>query len=129
MNRTDNRRLTFLCSESFLFHDFKTHTIDELYNMFVFNEAWSKIRREIYTLFKKNNFNKEQALAFWSKAYTKKRKLTLVYDLKPIKVRQDNKTSLNIGNGRGGLNSIRYPKKVRKTAWKRFYKLFPNLQK
>ena len=41
--------------------------------------------------------------------------------------RKDNKTYLNRGNGCSNANKVRYPKKVRKTAWKRFYKLFPNL--
>lgn len=43
--------------------------------------------------------------------------------------RQDNKTYLNkspypFADNR---NKIRYPRKVRKTAWKRFYRLFPHL--
>lgn len=44
--------------------------------------------------------------------------------------RQDNKTYLNTSpSGYGSnRNKIRYPKKKRKTAWKRFYKLFPHLK-
>ncbi len=41
--------------------------------------------------------------------------------------RKDNKNYLNKGNGCSNANKVRYPKKVRKTAWKRFYKLFPSL--
>lgn len=41
--------------------------------------------------------------------------------------KQDNKDVL-VGSGHGNMNKIRYPKKCRKTAWKRFYKLFPNLK-
>ena len=41
--------------------------------------------------------------------------------------RKDNKTYLNRGNGCSNANKVRYPKGVRKTAWKRFYKLFPSL--
>lgn len=44
---------------------------------------------------------------------------------KPI--RQDNKTYINYGSGHSNANKIRYPKICRKTAWKRFYKLFPHL--
>lgn len=40
---------------------------------------------------------------------------------------RDNKT-VRIGSGGSNRNKIRYPKKCRKTAWKRFYKLFPNLK-
>jgi hypothetical protein len=44
--------------------------------------------------------------------------------------RQDNKTYLNKQNTWGAFNKnkIRYPRKKRKTAWKRFYKLFPHLK-
>jgi len=41
--------------------------------------------------------------------------------------RQDNKTYINKGNGCPHSNKIRYPRKKRKTAWKRFYRLFPHL--
>jgi hypothetical protein len=45
----------------------------------------------------------------------------------PPKESRDNKT-VRVGNGRNkNPNTIRFPKKCRKTAWKRFYKLFPNL--
>lgn len=52
------------------------------------------------------------------------------YNTMPKLPRQDNKTYRNTGTGNlhnGGR--IRYPKKCRKTAWKRFYKLFPTLKK
>jgi len=43
--------------------------------------------------------------------------------------RQDNKTYLNTSPewGSSNKNKIRFPRKVRKTAWKRFYRLFPHL--
>jgi hypothetical protein len=41
---------------------------------------------------------------------------------------QDNKTFINRGSGGTNANKIRFPKKVRKTAWKRFYRLFPHLK-
>jgi len=43
--------------------------------------------------------------------------------------RQDNKTYLNKSPHpfADNRNKIRYPRKVRKTAWKRFYRLFPHL--
>lgn len=40
---------------------------------------------------------------------------------------KDNKDYFN-GGGGSNRNKIRYPKKCRKTAWKRFYKLFPKLK-
>ena len=42
--------------------------------------------------------------------------------------RKDNKTSINRGSGFSNKNEIRYPSKKRKTAWKRFYRLFPGLK-
>lgn len=42
--------------------------------------------------------------------------------------RKDNKDYINYGSGGGSWPTIRYPKKCRKTAWKRFYKLFPHLK-
>ena len=39
---------------------------------------------------------------------------------------RDNKNYINYTGG-GGSNKIRYPRKCRKTAWKRFYKIFPHL--
>ena len=44
--------------------------------------------------------------------------------------RQDNKTYLNKQETWGAFNKnkIRFPRKKRKTAWKRFYKLFPHLK-
>ena len=45
-----------------------------------------------------------------------------------VKEGRDNK-DVRVGSGGENKNSIRYPKKCRKTAWKRFYKLFPHLKK
>ncbi len=40
---------------------------------------------------------------------------------------RDNK-NITVGSKGSNSNKIRYPKKCRKTAWKRFYKLFPHLK-
>lgn len=50
------------------------------------------------------------------------------YDSMPPMPRQDNKTYINHGSGGSNWGWLRRPKKVRKTAWKRFYKLFPKLK-
>jgi hypothetical protein len=42
--------------------------------------------------------------------------------------RQDNKDYINEGSRHSNTNKIRYPRKSRKTAWKRFYRLFPHLK-
>lgn len=42
---------------------------------------------------------------------------------------RDNKDRVVFGKqNRSNRSKIRYPRKVRKTAWKRFYKLFPHLK-
>jgi hypothetical protein len=45
----------------------------------------------------------------------------------PKKSERDNKDVM-VGSSGDNINKIRYPKKCRKTAWKRFYKLFPHLK-
>lgn len=43
--------------------------------------------------------------------------------------RRDNKHTYSHGTGNGfNRNRVRYPRKCRKAAWKRFYKLFPHLK-
>lgn len=50
------------------------------------------------------------------------------YNTMPSPEYKDNKTYKNHGTGHGSnANKIRFPKKARKTAWKRFYRLFPSL--
>ncbi len=49
------------------------------------------------------------------------------YSRRPIKIRKDNKTE-HVGSGGSNKNKVRRPRKCRKTAWKRFYKLFPRLK-
>lgn len=51
------------------------------------------------------------------------------YKKMPKRPRKDNKDYINYGSGGGNGGWLRYPKKCRKTAWKRFYKLFPHLLK
>lgn len=49
------------------------------------------------------------------------------YKQMPKPDRRDNKHT-HVGSSGDNRNKIRYPKKCRKTAWKRFYKLFPHLK-
>lgn len=49
-----------------------------------------------------------------------------IYKARPAIQRKDNKDRA-VGSRGSNRNKIRYPRKVRKTAWKRFYKLFPHL--
>lgn len=50
------------------------------------------------------------------------------YNSMPDNPKQDNKTYKSGGGPNWNSKTIRYPKKCRKTAWKRFYRLFPDLK-
>lgn len=82
---------------------------------------------EAHELFNLKEATEKERYSIWRAAFShqmiRRRNMTA----SPIRVRQDNKTSINYGTGRGNNHSIRYPKKGRKTAWKRFYRLFPKL--
>jgi len=67
-------------------------------------------------------------LNHWFKAFEEQQTLHKSYSKMQKPPRQDNKTYYNRQERWGSnRNKIRYPKKKRKTAWKRFYRLFPHL--
>jgi hypothetical protein len=82
--------------------------------------------RKIHGFYQKAGVAEADYIAHWTTERTIQRIKHDEYKntLKPE--RKDNKTYINRGNG-DARHSIRYPKKVRKTAWKRFYRLFPFL--
>ena len=59
--------------------------------------------------------------------FFRKYKTGIDYDSMPKPPKKDNK-DYKVGSGGFNKNTIRFPKKVRKTAWKRFFKLFPKLR-
>jgi len=83
--------------------------------------------RFIHDLFKKANIEEKEYLPFWGTLREFHRDENSKYTARSKPERKDNKDYLNRGNGCSNRNKIRYPKKVRKTAWKRFYRLFPSL--
>lgn len=141
----DERKLKFLCrrtvisnpiphwrpkTKSFEFSlDEEISRIHELNKNMPFKLPQLIDRAEILRLFKKLNYSDEDALLYWWDEYSEQRSIKKEYDKKPIRVRKDNKDSINYGSGRSNKNTIRFPKKVRESAWKRFYKLFPKLKK
>jgi hypothetical protein len=80
----------------------------------------------IYQYFDKMGLNKEERIQYIFNLIQQRVDNRSEYRRKPIRVRKDNKDYIN-GSGYPQGNSIRYPRKCRKTAWKRFYKLFPKL--
>jgi hypothetical protein len=93
------------------------------------NDSYKKLLqvRKIHSLYQKAGVTEGDYLAHWTTERTVQRIKHAEYNqaLKPE--RKDNKTYLNRGSGGSNANTVRYPKKVRKTAWKRFYRLFPSL--
>ena len=84
-----------------------------------------KLYKELFRLFDKKQFTPEQAHNYWIAYRSVRRSEHHVYNQHPARPRKDNKDTINYGSGGGNRGSIRYPKKTRKTAWKRFYRLFP----
>lgn len=83
--------------------------------------------RKVHELFKKAEIQEADYLAYWGGLREFHRHESDEYKKKSKPERKDNKDYINRGSGGSNRNKIRYPKKVRKTAWKRFYKLFPSL--
>lgn len=85
-----------------------------------------KDKLEIYKLAEELNID---VFEMWYEQNALAKSNKALYEMKPVRERKDNKDVLNLSRhpGGNGRNSIRYPKKNRKTAWKRFYKLFPKL--
>lgn len=82
----------------------------------------------IHDLYDKAGVDEKTRMLHWSIKYHEQKNTHHKYKSNERPSRQDNKSYINYGNFRGGSNSIRVPSKKRKTAWKRFYKLFPQLK-
>ena len=83
--------------------------------------------RKVHDLFKKAEIQEADYLPYWGILREFHRHEAEDYRKQSKPERKDNKTYLNRGNGCSNANKVRYPKKARKTAWKRFYRLFPSL--
>lgn len=83
---------------------------------------------ELYDLFKLSGMTHNEFREMVEGISLSKIKYKNSLNGKPVAESRDNKT-VRVGNGRNkNQNTIRFPKKCRKTAWKRFYKLFPDLK-
>lgn len=84
--------------------------------------------KEAHALFDKLEMTEELRFSYWYIIRQMREHQHAEYKKKPIRVRKDNKDVINHGGSRhSGFRRVRYPKKGRRTAWKRFYKLFPSL--
>ena len=82
----------------------------------------------IIGLYEKAGLEEQKWIKHWEVTRYDQKTLNKKYKSTCAPARQDNKTYINKGNGYSHPNKIRYPRKARKTAWKRFYKLFPHLK-
>lgn len=82
----------------------------------------------IISLYEKAEVNEIEMINHWEYYRQKQIELHKRMNSMAKPKRQDNKTYINRGSEGSNANSIRYPKKCRKTAWKRFYRLFPHLK-
>lgn len=82
----------------------------------------------VWELYCKVSDDPKACIIHWSKSKRDQRERHEAYLKNDKPPRQDNKTYINYGSRNSNRNKIRYPSKKRKTAWKRFYKLFPHLK-
>lgn len=93
-------------------------------------DFWRRIGEieELWKLYKRSGLTIEEFYEMVKEVNFEKVSRRAIYKKKPTRIRKDNKDTINYGSGGYNRNVIRYPKKCRKTAWKRFYKLFPHLK-
>lgn len=84
---------------------------------------------ELKQLIKDINLSKEEFYQIVNEIRSNNWERRKVMNRKPTKVRKDNSIwTPPYENVTEQSTKIRYPRKCRKTAWKRFYKLFPKLK-
>lgn len=82
---------------------------------------------EIVTIAEELELTFDEITSRWREIYKEKFENKKIYRKRPTVIRKDNK-DIRVGSGGSNKNKIRRPRKCRKTAWKRFYKLFPHLK-
>lgn len=135
MNIELPRKLEIYFSKNYLFKlKDKSYYKEELNKLDNLPEKSKNRTKELYQntidlikFAENNSISLEEIRVHCFRLEMKQSKITNSYNEKPERIRKDNKDSLNLGNGNDNWNKIRFPKKCRKTAWKRFYKLFPHL--
>lgn len=101
------KRLSFLAE-----HKFSKQHIDRVTEEYEMHKLALELDIDIYAL--------------WHQISKERKEIKDAYKAKPVSEGRDNK-DVYVGSGYPQGKTIRYPKKARKTAWKRFYKLFPKL--
>ncbi len=89
-----------------------------------------KVQKQIWDLYVKLGWTPEQMETFANEVLTLKDNYKFHTEPSIRKREKDNSIWRPAYgyHGNSNRNKIRYPRKCRKTAWKRFYKLFPHLK-
>ncbi len=135
LDRATERRIKYLAGK-YRINDWEAREFDidkklEILNSYL-PPKYSHIHKrsadmlELFKLFKEYEFTNEEAVVLCSTIAEERNSQENEYKVRPVRPRKDNKDFYN-GSGGYWRNTVRYPKKKRKTAWVRFYKLFPNL--
>lgn len=93
------------------------------------HKQWKVEREQYYEVFylaELKGWTEDQLKIEWWKARRAQLYKHHSYHQKPIQQRRDNK-DVRVGSGGSNRSSVRFPREARKTAWKRFWKLFPGL--
>lgn len=128
-DRDKERRLNHLLYS----HAVNIYIIEDYVNMVDLAKEYSNYIHnnyvlEIESLRKELNLSHEELIDIWVGIRICKKENRKKYRKNGQKSRKDNSSTINYGNRLSWRNKIRFPRKKRKTAWKRFYKLFPKLE-
>lgn len=125
------RRLNYLCTTQGVTRSSEPFSIQGSLDSFDWykgekSKRYDSIREriELLKLFQELGFTDEEAIEYWFRLNWEQRKRRMSYYSKPIPVKKDNPNTYGekfIGGG-----TKRQPRKCRKSAWKRFKKLFPD---
>jgi len=87
------------------------------------------VAKEIISMYEEAGVEEKDWAKHWEYNRLHQKEIRDGYKSMSRPARQDNKTYLNksLHPFATNRNKIRYPRKARKTAWKRFYRLFPHL--
>lgn len=120
--RTLSRRLNFLMYNTPVYYLYKN--IEDLRML---ETHFQNQNNEIANIITELGLDFSTSITGWREIQIAKRENKFLYEKSPKPLRRDNK-DIRVGSGGGNRNKIRRPRKCRKTAWKRFYKLFPKLK-
>lgn len=96
------------------------------------NQPWNnsipkfiQLHKQIWDLYCELKLNPDELYEIVKEVISLRDKNYAGLERTPTRSKKDN-GAIKVGSGGFNRNKIRFPKKCRKTAWKRFYKLFPD---